>query len=252
MGYNFVSFYQCSIFQFSVPYVDIPNKFSCVIVPNDIWLNFYLILKNYKKFLVMWKVLNFNFKFIYLFFFVEISLWSDVVFIFPKSTSAWKDKNASTRFFIISNIIKCWCRLSCHDKQNCIIIGSNSSGWSFYILLLFFPGGMSHWSAPAIIEVSSSPEFSESLRDDSQSSCWSSITLTFNSLFVILKLWIVSFKRSDEDFEIGAFNLAGVHNIIDCLLEILLALEIQELSNDWQMLHFCSFLTRTWQRSGWK
>ena len=29
-------FFQCSIIQFSVPQVDIPNKFSCVFVPNEI------------------------------------------------------------------------------------------------------------------------------------------------------------------------------------------------------------------------
>ena len=78
-----------------------------------------------------------------------------------------------------------------------------------------------------------SPKFNETLRDDFESSCWSSITFSFYSLFSILKLWIVNFKRSDEVFQICAFNLAGVDNIIDCLLEILLDSEIQEFSNFW-------------------
>ena len=65
----------------------------------------------------------------------------------------------------------------------------------------------------------------------------------FTFLFSNLKLWIVGFKRSDEVFEIVAFNLAGVEKI-----EILFALEIQELS--YFLAHFWSFLIITWQRSG--
>ena len=47
--------------------------------------------------------------------------------------------------------------------------------------------------------------------------------LFFNSLFSVLKLWIVvlCFKGSGETFEIGALNLTGVDNIIICLFEIL-------------------------------
>ena len=52
-----------------------------------------------------------------------------------------------------------------------------------------------------------SPKFSKTLRNDFDSSCWSSITFSFNSLFSIQKFWIVSFKLSDEGFEVGAFNL---------------------------------------------
>ena len=72
------------------------------------------------------------------------------------------------------------------------------------------------------MEVRSSPKFSETWKHQVESTWWSSFTLFFNSLFSVLKLWIVvlCFKGSGETFEIGALNLTGVDNIIICLFEI--------------------------------
>ena len=39
------------------------------------------------------------------------------------------------------------------------------------------------------------------------------------TLFFILKLWIISFERSDDAFETGVINLAGIDKITDCLLK---------------------------------